>query len=60
MNKYWPSLNGPSDAFWKHEWSTHGTCATDVFSGGEHDFFGASSGSGTENIENGGRFWLLE
>ena len=31
LNKYWVSLNGPSESFWNHEWTTHGTCATDVF-----------------------------
>ena len=31
LNTYWPSLNGPSDTFWQHEYEKHGTCCTDVF-----------------------------
>lgn len=28
LNKFWPSLSGPSPTFWAHEWTTHGTCST--------------------------------
>jgi ribonuclease T2 len=31
LNTYWPSLNGPSQTFWQHEYEKHGSCATDVF-----------------------------
>jgi len=31
MNKFWVSLNGPSQSFWAHEYEKHGTCAEDVF-----------------------------
>jgi ribonuclease T2 len=31
LDKYWVSLNGPSETFWAHEYEKHGTCATDVF-----------------------------
>jgi ribonuclease T2 len=30
LNKYWISLNGPSETFWSHEFEKHGTCAADV------------------------------
>jgi len=26
LNTYWPSLNGPSQTFWAHEFEKHGTC----------------------------------
>jgi ribonuclease T2 len=38
LNAFWPSLNGPSDSFWSHEYTKHGTCAEDVYPT-EHDFF---------------------
>jgi ribonuclease T2 len=38
LNKYWPSLNGPSQTFWAHEYEKHGTCAVDVLPT-EFDFF---------------------
>ena len=39
-----PSPPGPNDKFWNHEWVAHGTCATDVFPRGQHDFFGEEEG----------------
>jgi ribonuclease T2 len=41
LNRYWPSLNGPSQSFWQHEWNTHGSCATDVFAT-QLDFFNST------------------
>lgn len=41
MNTDWPSLNGNSQSFWSHEWSKHGTCASDVFSTQLEYFSGA-------------------
>jgi len=38
MNKYWTNLFDTTDDFWSHEWSKHGTCATDVFDS-QLDFF---------------------
>ena len=38
LNTYWPSLNGPSNTFWAHEYEKHGTCAQDVLPT-EFDFF---------------------
>ena len=35
MDRYWPSLNGPSNTFWEHEWSKHGTCTP----WSVHDYF---------------------
>lgn len=29
VTKYWPSFKG-DDGFWEHEWTKHGTCASDV------------------------------
>ncbi len=26
MNTYWVSNNESPEAFWEHEWATHGTC----------------------------------
>jgi ribonuclease T2 len=31
LEKFWVSLNGPSQTFWAHEYEKHGTCAEDVF-----------------------------
>jgi ribonuclease T2 len=41
MDTFWVSLNGPSSTFWAHEWTTHGTCAADVFSS-QFDFFNST------------------
>lgn len=30
LQTYWPSLNGPDDTFWAHEYEKHGTCAASV------------------------------
>ena len=43
LNRYWPSLNGPSDTFWEHEYTKHGSCAVDVFPT-EFAFFNATLG----------------
>ncbi|KAH8699153.1 putative ribonuclease T2 [Talaromyces proteolyticus] len=30
MNKYWQSNDESPEAFWEHEWSTHGTCINTI------------------------------
>lgn len=42
LNHYWPNLynNTEKDDFWRHEWSTHGTCAVSLeATGTEYLFF---------------------
>ena len=31
LNTFWPSLNGPSQTFWQHEYEKHGSCCMDVY-----------------------------
>ena len=31
LDAVWPSYYGPNEAFWKHEYEKHGSCAEDVF-----------------------------
>ena len=41
LNRFWPSLNGPSETFWQHEFEKHGRCADDVFHT-QVDFFNST------------------
>lgn len=36
MNQYWPSLTGPSETFWTHEYNKHGYCYSEEI--GDYDY----------------------
>jgi len=55
LQKYWPSLMGPNDSFWSHEWSKHGTCteqsqltffSTTLAMRKKYDFYAALTNAG--------------